>query len=206
MRRRNGRTNQSGEAEVDENFWAQNANQAAQGNDSELSPNLHLWRLTNAPLVGMDEPNPFDTQIFGDFDDGGGFDDDGPDMGPSTMDLPEQDLLAGTQGQSRRVRPEKVNYAKKAKRIDVKQLKDNIWKNLNIVCPEKKEEEGEDVSMVRFRSCVYSRSTRVLSFGVRLIPICTGYRRRHRSERGAGVRRGNHRPQVIVSAREAVRY
>lgn len=98
----------------------------------------------------MDDANiPFNTQFFqDDFDDGAGFDDDGVDIGPSTIDPAEQDLLAATQGQSRRVRPERVNFTKKAKKVDVRKLKDNIWKSLDIICPEKKEDEEEDVSMV----------------------------------------------------------
>jgi hypothetical protein len=34
------------------------------------------------------------------------------------------------------VRPEFVNYAKRAKRVDVRKLKENIWKGLDIVVPE----------------------------------------------------------------------
>ena len=48
--------------------------------------------------------------------------------------------------QTRRVRPETVNYAKRAKRVDVRKLKDNIWRGLDIVAPAV--EEGED-AMVR---------------------------------------------------------
>lgn len=62
-------------------------------------------------------------------------------------DAGEQDLLAATQGQTRRVRPEFVNYAKRAKRVDVRRLKENIWKGLDIVVPKKKV-EGSDESMV----------------------------------------------------------
>lgn len=62
-------------------------------------------------------------------------------------DAGEQDLLAATQGQTRRVRPETVNYTKRAKRVDVRKLKDNIWKGLDIVV--KKETENDDESMVR---------------------------------------------------------
>lgn len=60
----------------------------------------------------------------------------------------EQDLLAATQGQTRRVRPEHVNYAKRAKRVDVRKLKENIWRGLDIVVPPQMESE-EDTSMVR---------------------------------------------------------
>jgi condensin complex subunit 2 len=54
----------------------------------------------------------------------------------------EQDLLASTEGRSRRVRPEFVNYAKRAKRVDVRKLKDNIWKGLKIVIPQS---DGQDM-------------------------------------------------------------
>jgi len=63
------------------------------------------------------------------------------------MDGEEQDLLAATQGQTRRVKPEFVNYTRRAKRVDVRKLKENIWKGLDIVI-EKKEEKEPD-SMVR---------------------------------------------------------
>ena len=85
---------------------------------------------------------PFATQFFhDDYDDGGGFD-DVYDAG-APVEAGEQDLLAATQGQSRRVKPETVNYAKRAKRVDVRKLKENIWKGLDIVTPPV--EDGEDV-------------------------------------------------------------
>lgn len=93
---------------------------------------------------------PFNTQFFhDDYDDGPGFDDvdpyDGDGAGVPDTDAGEQDLLAATQGQTRRVRPEFVNYAKRAKRVDVRKLKDNIWRGLDIVvAPTKKEEEEEE--------------------------------------------------------------
>ena len=79
---------------------------------------------------------PFNTQFFhDDYDDGPGFDDayDGDGMGTPDADVGEQDLLAATAGQTRRVRPQSVNYAKRAKRVDVRKLKENIWKGLDIV-------------------------------------------------------------------------
>ena len=51
--------------------------------------------------------------------------------------------LAGT---SRRVRPQYVNYTKKAKRVDVRKLKENIWKSLDIKVAKSKD---PDESMVR---------------------------------------------------------
>ena len=54
--------------------------------------------------------------------------------------------MAATQGQTRRVKPETVNYAKRAKRVDVRKLKENIWKGLEIVAPPT--EEGEDAMVL----------------------------------------------------------
>jgi hypothetical protein len=36
-----------------------------------------------------------------------------------------------TQGQTRRFQPELVDYAKRAKRVGVRKLKENIWRGLN---------------------------------------------------------------------------
>lgn len=99
---------------------------------------------------------PFDTQFFhDDYDDGPGFDDvdDGVDGG-LPVEAGEQDLLAATQGQTRRVKPETVNYAKRAKRVDVRKLKENIWKGLEIVAPPI--EEGEDAMVLTLQSYVLS--------------------------------------------------
>jgi hypothetical protein len=79
----------------------------------------------------------FDTQFFHDDPDAGDFAlvDDGI-LGdePSANGNPEEeaDLWAGTQGKLKMARPESVHYAKRAKKVDVKRLKDNIWKGLRI--------------------------------------------------------------------------
>jgi condensin complex subunit 2 len=99
-------------------------------------------------LVGDGTSIPFNTQFFHDDDDDvPGFDDgfDGDLAG--TADPGEQDLLADTQGRTRRVRPEFINYTKRAKRVDVRKLKENIWKGLNIPTPEQQPAEAE--AMVR---------------------------------------------------------
>lgn len=96
---------------------------------------------------------PFNTQFFhDDYDDGPGFDDVYDEDGIGAPDADgEQDLLAATAGQTRRVRPALVNYARRAKRVDVRKLKDNIWKGLDIVTSPPPEIED---SMVKcFLSC-----------------------------------------------------
>lgn len=54
-------------------------------------------------------------------------------------------MLAATEGKGRRIKPEFVNYAKRAKRVDVRKLKENIWKGLDIVVSG----ASEDAGMVR---------------------------------------------------------
>ncbi|KAK2465681.1 hypothetical protein APHAL10511_002225 [Amanita phalloides] len=136
MRGHNVRFNEAGDGEVDENFWAQAAaDQAAGRNDGEGNDTDE----TNAAV-------PFATQFFhDDYDDGPGFDDIDDGDGMVVLDAGEQDLLAATTGQTRRVRPEFVNYAKRAKRVDVRKLKENIWKGLDIVTAPRESEDGMDV-------------------------------------------------------------
>ncbi len=100
-------------------------------------------------LAGDGSSIPFNTQFFHDDDDDGpGFDDgfDGDLAG--TADPGEQDLLAGTQGKTRRVRPEFINYTKRAKRVDVRKLKDNIWRGLKIPTPDE-QQPADTEAMVR---------------------------------------------------------
>ena len=59
-------------------------------------------------------------------------------------DSGDRDLLSETQGLGREVRPEMMNYAKRAKRVDVRKLKDNIWKGLDIVVLDNKGEDDSD--------------------------------------------------------------
>ncbi|KAF8159810.1 condensin complex subunit 2/barren [Crassisporium funariophilum] len=138
MRGKRVKMNENGDGEVDENFWAQAA--AEQGANREHDQDGD----ENGVSV------PFNTQFFHEDDFGPGFDDDdgeGGGMGMPDEDTGEQDLLAATQGQTRRVRPEFVNYAKRAKRVDVRRLKENIWKGLDIVVEKKKDKEDESMDV-----------------------------------------------------------
>jgi len=113
-----------------------------------LTPAIPIFLM----LAGDGGSNPFNTQFFHDDDDDGpGFDDgfDGDLAG--TANLGEQDLLADTQGRTRRVRPEMVNFTKRAKRVDVRKLKENIWKGLKIPTPE--QQLADTVAMVRVYIC-----------------------------------------------------
>lgn len=154
------RFNEAGDGEVDENFWAQAAADQAAGRlaqeEGDESKCLHLTELQEIliGIAGGDAPPPFNTQFFNDDDDGPAFDDlyegDGDGDGIVPEDAGEQDLLAATQGMSRRVRPESVNYAKRAKRVDVRKLKENIWKGLDIKVSQKEEEEEEEEMVTTF--------------------------------------------------------
>jgi len=157
MRGQRVRFNENGD-EVDENFWAQAAaDQAAgrnvdeEGDESESYSQLHF--IDSANFLSVSAANggviPFNTQFFhDDYDDGPGFDDvfdgDGDGGAMPDVDAGEQDLLAATASQTRRVRPEFVNYAKKAKRVDVRKLKENIWRGLDIKVAELKKPQGEN--------------------------------------------------------------
>ncbi|GLB41719.1 putative regulatory subunit of the condensin complex, a complex required for conversion of interphase chromatin into mitotic-like condense chromosomes [Lyophyllum shimeji] len=138
MRGKRVKMNPNDDGEVDENFWAQAAaDQAAgRGGDQDGDETMN------------DGAIPFNTQFFhDDYDDGPGFDDVDPydgDGGAPGVDAGEQDLLASTEGQTKRVRPEFVNYAKRAKRVDVRKLKDNIWRGLDIVVPPPKKADGDE--------------------------------------------------------------
>ncbi|KAF8329405.1 condensin complex subunit 2/barren [Cantharellus anzutake] len=136
--RRHVRTGQeSADGEVDEHFWA-----AAQANSNG-----------NYDRTEDGGPIPFNTQFFHDDDDddgpGLGFDDD-MDADPNELipsaldDEGTGDLLAATQETVKRVRLEFVNYARKAKRVDVRKLKENIWKGLNIITEPEASHEGDE--------------------------------------------------------------
>lgn len=149
MRGRRFDNNEEG-GEVDERYWAQAAaDQAAgrgnidQSKGSLFTSSQYLNQLRAAENGGA---VPFNTQFFNEDDD----DDDVPVFGfddafeADGMGVPaeEEDLLAATQGQTRRVKPAFVNYTKRAKRVDVRKLKENIWKGLDIVVSHGKEDDG----------------------------------------------------------------
>ncbi|KAG0709201.1 condensin complex subunit 2/barren [Suillus ampliporus] len=153
MRGQRVRFNENGDGEVDEQFWAQAAaNQAADraaAENDETGDGPHI---------------PFNTQFFdNDYDDGPGFDDGFDGDATALEDSGEQDLLAATQGQTRRVRPEFVNYAKRAKRVDVRKLKENIWKGLDIKVGKLKEDEEDDGMNVDDSSLTNPAEHRVFS-------------------------------------------
>ncbi|CAE6402264.1 unnamed protein product [Rhizoctonia solani] len=123
-----------------------NVGEPIKGEDGEIGG--EFWAQAALDNAGPDDtdnsfPAPFATQFFHDDDDEGGFDDgDGGDGGITAAD--EEDLIAATQGTLKRVRPEHINYTKRAKRVDVRMLKENIWKGLNIVVPKREDDEHDE--------------------------------------------------------------
>ena|SRR5438477_11700708 len=78
---------------------------------------------------------------FGDVDDGETFADARETFSPGAADrssvLPDgtQNEEFGSLLRARRARPDYVNYAKTAKKVDVKKLKDNLWTKLDLEVP-----------------------------------------------------------------------
>lgn len=112
--------------EIDETFWAQAAQDRESGADD----------------FAAEADMPFESQFFHDDD----------DFVDAALDDAEDayDLRLETQGQElKRARPENVHYAKKAKRVDVKRLKDDIWSDLRaglkIEAPEFEDERRESI-------------------------------------------------------------
>jgi len=146
----------------DENFWARaaaekTAERSGEGGNEGESLKSRTFGTSKFILVvfadGDDQSIPFNTQFFhDDYDDGDGpgFDDgdDGGGNGSTALgvDGDEPDLMTTLAGTSRRIRPQYVNYTKKAKRVDVRKLKENIWKSLDIKVPKLTD---PDESMVR---------------------------------------------------------
>lgn len=122
---------------ADEHFWANQYQQAENNteNDNGVEGNYDAnFFHEDDGADGMPLPN-FDDYPDDDYDDVP----NGPtsDIPSTSGDLKDQLLLA-----SRRARPEYVNYAKAAKKINIRLLKDNIWNVLKI--EEEKEQSAQD--------------------------------------------------------------
>ena len=194
-RRVSPKTNADGE--IDENFWAQAAAEKTAERSGEgvnegkflTSRIFGILKIIFLALAdGDDQSIPFNTQFFhDDYDDGDGpgFDDgdDGGGNGSAApgVDGDEPDLMTTLAGTSRRVRPQYVNYTKKAKRVDVRKLKENIWKGLDIKVQLLKD---PDESMVRISGSVpYCTTNDVTDCTPFLFPLRELGRRRQRRER-----------------------
>ncbi|TIB00128.1 hypothetical protein E3P96_02713 [Wallemia ichthyophaga] len=109
---------------------------AGKGNGDDAGADAAFW--AGAPdgmeFDGEQPPAaPLDSQFFqeDDLDMGEDLVSGEIDPGNQSSHLNEDDALAETHLQQlNRVRPEFVNYSKRAKRVDVRALKDNIWNSL----------------------------------------------------------------------------
>lgn len=104
-----------------------------QGHDDDVFTGMNALGFD----TGGEAEEPFDAQFFhedeADFGMGGGGDD-------ALALEPEDEEELATQA-LKRIRPEYVNYAKKAKRVDIRKLKENIWQELAIKADD---DEGDD--------------------------------------------------------------
>lgn len=135
------------DGEIDENFWATAAKEReggeGVGDGTYILSVLEGMVVANPAIIDFhatefgSAPAPFESQFFQDDDDYGDMDND-VDFGPIEPNVPvlpgadeeKDDLWAGTQMELKKARPDNVNFAKKAKRVDVKRLKDDIWAGL----------------------------------------------------------------------------
>ncbi|CAO1619137.1 unnamed protein product [Jaminaea pallidilutea] len=131
------------DAEMGTDFWAQQ--QALRDADG--------GGFDDGADFGDGAPMPLDTQFYHDGDDEGAFEMASamPQSDPNSaadVDVAdfEEDDLAAQAAALRRVKPEYVNYAKKAKRVDVRKLKENILRELGIEGAVPTEEEQGDES------------------------------------------------------------
>jgi condensin complex subunit 2 len=123
--------------EVDEGYWAQQATGAdpATGDEEAAQGNYNADFFQDDGLGQLGAP-------FGDDDDN--FDDARDHFSPQAEDVPGQTLaldgvVAATEegafgeqlvAQSRRFRPEYVQYARVAKKVDVRRLKEELWRGI----------------------------------------------------------------------------
>ncbi|CAO1627919.1 unnamed protein product [Parajaminaea phylloscopi] len=117
--------------DIDVAFWAQQQTMADASGDGAFGGQQEPF--------DNDNPMPLDTQFYHDGDDDGAFElasaipqTQGTANGDVDMADFEEDELVAHAAALKRVKPEFVNYAKKAKRVDIRKLKENIWKELGI--------------------------------------------------------------------------
>lgn len=117
-----------GDENADAAFWSNAANEGFNFDDGDQPPVAPL----DSQFFQEDDPDMGDDLVSGEVDAGG----------YENQPLNEDDALAATHLEKlNRVRPEFVNYSKRAKRVDVRLLKDNIWKGLETNI---KNDDGDD--------------------------------------------------------------
>lgn len=124
-----------GDVDADEHFWANHYQQANNPEDQvEGNYDANFFQ-------GDDDEGALPLADFGDDDyDVPPSDVPSSDLPANGGDLKDQLLMA-----SRRARPEYVNYAKSAKKVNIKLLKDNIWNVMKMEdTPQPPPEEAEE--------------------------------------------------------------
>ena len=134
--------------DMDEQFWAQANQEAAQQHGDELKK---FGNKANSQDQSEEPKLTYDAGFFDDAaDDGFGpdmqdddFEDAQEQFAPDSGETPKSPRAEATTAndiqmdllEQRRARPDYINYAKRAKRVDVKLLKDNIWTELDLAAP-----------------------------------------------------------------------
>jgi condensin complex subunit 2 len=100
--------------------------------EGERQPDATFWADN---YKERDEPQGAEYVVDPFYDDGDGFDDNGQDLDFDMGSMPTEEKASfGTQliTGGAKVKSEYVNYSKRAKNVNVKQLKDNIWKSIEV--------------------------------------------------------------------------
>jgi condensin complex subunit 2 len=137
------------DGEMDEGFWARKEDPLSAGGDEQLPQGDYDANFFQddglAFPAGVDDD---DDMVFADAQDhfslGGeergerGIGEDNTVLNGATSQAADTEGAFGTQlvTQSRRLRPEYVQYARVAKKIDIRRLKEELWRGMRIESPE----------------------------------------------------------------------
>ncbi|KAF4534843.1 Condensin complex component cnd2 [Lasiodiplodia theobromae] len=139
---------QEPEGEMDEVFWARNEDPNVQNPENDDAPaqgdyDADFFQDDGLGAIG----GPDDSDIFADaremFSPPPEFK-EGAQAGEASVLNGNQEGAFGTQlvTQSRRLRPEYVQYARVAKKVDVRRLKEEMWRGIGIEVPEENNEDS----------------------------------------------------------------
>ncbi|KAF7564062.1 hypothetical protein G7046_g8 [Stylonectria norvegica] len=136
------------EGEMDEAFWAKQ--KAPQGADQTALPegdyDANFFQDDGIPFPGGDDDDDLEFADARDHFSPGADDQGGLTEGVGITALLNGETMTNTMGgafgstlvtQTRRVRPEYVQYARVAKKVDIRRLKDELWKGMGVELLEK---------------------------------------------------------------------
>ncbi|KAG0348230.1 hypothetical protein BG004_005626 [Podila humilis] len=110
----------------DEQFWASHTNNVEEGDMGALTEQLDNTQIYNDYVEDDEDEYGFQEQGF--FAPGTGL--GGMGLGAMGLDGDGNDYASQLVSQPKRVKATYINFSKTAKKVDVKKLKDNIWKEL----------------------------------------------------------------------------